>query len=105
MVRWPGQEQVHGPKQILLPALTPQAPGSLPLSHTSDHDTHKHVGMVMIWISNVFQKQSDSLSCQFTASPEVRGSQGPNPLMCFSFNELLRGNRKKEGAYLKGLSP
>lgn len=48
MVRWPGQEQVHGPKQMPLLALTPQAPGSLPLSHASHHDTHKHVGVVMI---------------------------------------------------------
>lgn len=77
----------------------------LAASHSPTPATMTPTCMVMIWISNVFQKQSDSLSCQFTASPEVRGSQGPNPLMRFSFNELLRGNRKKEGAYLKGLSP
>lgn len=75
MVRWPGQEQVHGPTQTLLPTLIPQEPGTSHSPHTSDHDTHKHVDMVMIWISNVLQRQSDHLSCQFSASPEVQGTR------------------------------
>lgn len=48
MVRWPSQELVRGPKQVLLPTLISYHVGTwqpAPPPH-GDRDTHRHVGRV-----------------------------------------------------------